>query len=412
MTASTSVAIIGAGLSGLSLALSLHQQNISCVLYETRPAPLDIGGAIMLSPNALRILDKIGVLSRLRPYGYEFEHLYFRNQHDELIDTFEFGSSEKYGYSGLRVYRYELINILLDMVNKAGIPMQFGKKFDRVVSETDSLVTWQFSDGSQASASMLVGADGIHSRVRSYLYPDINPKFTNMIGITAAIPTDELQLPKDGTYKIPVTIINPKHGAFVIAPQLPDGSEVLIGKQYKFSGPEPDRAGWDQLLSDKTWCIDFLRQGNDEFPPFVGRAASNTTVEKVNVWPFYLLPKLDAWTSEHSHGRVVVVGDAAHAIPPSAGQGVNQAFEDVYTFAGVLGQLEAGQRQTPTNLATAMKRWHTGRQERVDQVIALNDQINRRRLPSTGEDKFEPFELEWLYSADFDEMIAKYAQVM
>ena len=410
MTTSTSVAIMGAGLSGLSLALALHQKNIACVLYETRPAPLDIGGAIMLSPNALRILDSLNVLPRLKSLGYSFDNLYFRNEKDELTDTFEFGSFEKYGYSGLRVYRYELINILLDMVKKAGIQIEFGKKFDRVISETKDSVTWLFADGSEASASMLVGADGIHSRVRSYLYPEIKPKFTNMVGITAAIPTEQLELPEDGSYQIPVTLMNRTHGAFVIAPQLPDGSEVLIGKQYKFSGPEPDREEWDRLLSDKTWCIDFLREGSEKFPSVVERAASSTSIDKVNVWPFYLLPKLDSWTSQNKHGRVVIVGDAAHAIPPSAGQGVNQAFEDIYTFAGVLGKLGSSTSQEASTLANAMKRWHTGRQQRVDQVIALNEQINKRRLPSSEDQELEPFELEWLYSANFEEMIEKYAR--
>ncbi|KAK7417460.1 hypothetical protein QQX98_004580 [Neonectria punicea] len=405
MNSSKPVAIIGAGLSGLSLALALHRQNISSVLYETQAAPLDIGGAIMLSPNALRILDRLNVLAPVEPRGYKFEKSYF-NSGDELVDVFEFGSAEKYGYTGLRVYRYELINVLLDLVAEAGIRIEYGKKFDHIVSETEQSVTWQFADGSEGSAPLLVGADGIHSRVRQYLYPDLVAKFTNMVGITAAVPTAQLQVED---YPLPATIMNRKQGAFVIAPQQADGSEVLIGRQFRFTGPEPDREGWKKLTSDKKWAVDFLRQGHEDFPAIVEHATSSVPEEKVSVWPFYLLPKLDTWASE-KHARVVILGDAAHAIPPTAGQGVNQAFEDIYILAGVLGKLsnesknEAGER-----MKTALKKWQNGRQGRIDKVLQLNDQINQRRMPSEENIEFKPFDLRWLYAADFDEMISEYA---
>jgi 2-polyprenyl-6-methoxyphenol hydroxylase-like FAD-dependent oxidoreductase len=109
------VAIIGAGLSGLALALALHQQSISCTVYEGRPdAPLNIGGAIMLSPNALRILDHLGVYERIRPLGYNFTYLDYRDvETDKVTDVQEFGGKEKYGYDALRIYRTELIDTLL-----------------------------------------------------------------------------------------------------------------------------------------------------------------------------------------------------------------------------------------------------------------------------------------------------------
>ena len=396
-----SLAIIGAGLSGLSLALALHRQNIDCVLYESRAAPLDIGGAIMLSPNALWILNELGVLKRLEPRGYKFEKLYFRSEDNQPFDEFEFGSTAKYGYSGLRVYRFELISILLDMIREAGVNVEYGKKFDRILSETEKQVAWRFTDGSEGSASMVIGADGIHSRVRSYLYPDLQSKFTQMVGITAAVPTSQLRV--DEHDKLPTTIMNHKHGAFTIAPQLADGSEVLIGKQYHFSDPEPE--SWRALTSDKTWCIDFLRKGNNDFPSIVGRATSTISSEKVNLWPFYLLPKLDTWSSGQS--RVIILGDAAHAIPPTAGQGVNQAIEDIYTFAGVLGKLNET-TISPQVLGTVLKRWLIGRQARIDRVLDLNAQINQRRMPGNDPQDMRPFDLGWLYGAKFDAMIDQY----
>ncbi|KAM0295920.1 hypothetical protein ACHAPM_010636 [Fusarium culmorum] len=403
---SPKVAIIGAGLSGLALALALHQQGIESTAYEQQSAPLDIGGAIMLSPNSLRALDKLGVFQRMLPQSYKFDELYFLSQDDKLVDIFEFGNEEKYGYTGIRVYRFELINILLDLVREAGIKVEYGRKFDQIVNETDESVTWRFTDGSEETADLLIGADGIHSRVRSYIYPDLTPKFTNMIGVTAAVPTSQLKL-EEGGQKLPATFMHDKRGAFVIAPQLADGSEVLIGKQKVFVGEDPGRDAWKAMNSDKTWCVDFLKEGKEDYPPIVSNATSHISPDKVNLWPFYLLPKLDKWASSDKHGRVAILGDAAHAIPPSAGQGVNQAFEDVYTFAGVLGQLKENNGK---GLSDTLDRWQKGRQERVDKIIELNNEINKRRMPKVDgvEVETKPFDVDWLYSVDLDEAVKQF----
>ncbi|OKL60680.1 hypothetical protein UA08_03954 [Talaromyces atroroseus] len=403
------IAIVGAGLSGLALALALHRNGLTNItIYESRPATLDIGGAIMLSPNALKILDAIGAYSRLQPRSYAFDTLYFRKSDEAitLVDTFEFGSAEKYGYPALRVYRHELIDVLHELIReKDGISIEYGKKFSRVLSETKEQVTWAFADESQASASFLIGADGIHSQVRKYLHPDIEPRFTKGIGVTAAVPTAQLQLPSD--FDTPVTLMNSKYGAFVIAKQLRDGSEVLIGKQRRFT-EDLNKEGWADMLRNKQWCIDFLREGASEFPPLVANAVSNIPENKINLWPFYVVPKLDSWVS--AVGKVVILGDAAHAIPPTAGQGVNQAFEDIYTFAGVMGALQrrSAAQDDADRSSIVLKRWQTGRQQRVDKILELNAMIDKRRLP--GQDSItnekDEFQLGWLYNLDFEQTIA------
>jgi 2-polyprenyl-6-methoxyphenol hydroxylase-like FAD-dependent oxidoreductase len=405
------IAIIGAGLSGLTLALALHKNGLDNItIYESRPASLDIGGAIMLSPNALKVLDALDVYQPLRLRSYEFDTLHFRKSDEAMtpVDTFEFGSTAKYGYRALRVYRYEIIEVLHELIRaKSGISIKYGKKFARVLSETTNEgVTWAFTDDTQASASLLIGTDGIHSQVRKYLYPDLEPRFTNGIGVTAAVPTAQLQLPAD--IETPLTVMNNKHGAFVVAQQLRDGSEVLIGKQRRFT-ETLDKDGWADLLNNKEWCIDFLRQGAKDFPQFVSNAVSNIPRNKINLWPFYVVPKLDTWVSKG--GKVVIMGDAAHAIPPTAGQGVNQAFEDVYTFAGVTGVLEKKNDTDAARQRMALKRWQAGRQARIDKVLELNVMIDKRRLPNQGNSEVEKgeFDLGWLYNIDFEQTIAEWS---
>ncbi|PMD31526.1 FAD/NAD(P)-binding domain-containing protein [Hyaloscypha variabilis F] len=395
------VAIIGAGLSGLSLALALHQQNIPCTLYERNNAPLNIGGAVMLSPNALKVLDALSVYSRIRTKGYNFETLEYKNGDGKLLEVYEFGSEEKYGYKALRIYRKVLIEELVEMLREKGVQIVFGKKFVKVLEESEESVSWEFADGTVGKASLLVGADGIHSTVRKYLYPDLKPTFAGGMGVTAAVPTEQLKLPPG--YHIPVTILTP-HGSFVIAPQQVDGSEVLIGKQKRVP-KDHDRAGWDAISADKEALVKFLQQDTEHFPEFVRNAVSKIGHGKINVWPYYIVPKIERWTSDKR--RIVILGDSAHAIPPSAGQGINQAFEDIYIFALLLGQVNKVDTQD------ALKFWQEYREQRIAKVMDLNNQIELRRMTKEEREKMpagsmHEIELSWLYKPNFKEDVDKW----
>ncbi|KAJ6437234.1 salicylate hydroxylase [Purpureocillium lavendulum] len=400
------VVIIGAGLAGLTLALALHQQSIPATVYESRSAPLNVGGAVMLSPNALRILDDLGLYDNIRTKGYNFDIPEYRDLEGKLVDTYEFGGKQKYGYSGLRIYRHVLIDELVAALAHKGITVQYGRKFSHVVSDTPEGVTFAFTDGTTAATGLLVGADGIHSTVRKHLYKDLSTTFIGMAGITAAVPTAQLKLPPG--YHIPVTIISPK-GAFVVAPQEPDGSEVLIGKQMRVTSIDTQQTGWErEFVAEKESAIAFLQQGNEAFPEFVRNAVSHIDPAKVNKWPFFVVPKLDRWTSETR--RVVILGDAAHAIPPSAGQGINQAFEDVYMLALLLARNDQVGR-----MPEALRFWQQYRQERIDRIVELNKLIDKRRMPTddvimtegsgTGT---EDFDLSWLYSPNLRHDVEKF----
>jgi 2-polyprenyl-6-methoxyphenol hydroxylase-like FAD-dependent oxidoreductase len=394
------VSIIGAGIAGLTLALTLNTQGIPCSIYESRPEPQNIGGAVMLSPNSLKLLDDMGIYTSLKKLGYSFDTLHFRDLAGDLKETYPFGSVEKYGYSGLRVYRYQLIDILLEKIGTSNIPVHYNHKFSHVIEETEDTVVWQLTNNTTQTSSLLIGADGIHSRVRKHMYPSLSPKFTGMVGITAAVPTANLTLPTPD-YRMPVTIMSPSHGAFVIAPQKPDGSEVLIGKQKRM--PELSRSGWDDFYADKDAAVAFLREGAEVFGDIAVSATSSIPHEHINIWPFYVIPKLPSWSSDAR--RVLLVGDSAHALPPSSGQGISQAVEDVVMLALLLGKGKNGKRD--------LEWWQEYRQDRLGQILLLNARVDSRRLPKALEDEKKEndeqgFDLDWLYGNDIVKEVETY----
>lgn len=271
----------------------------------------------MLSPNALKILDKLGVYETVRRQGYEFRNLTWQTIEGSKSERQEFGDKTKYGYDALRVHRYILINALVDAMKSAGLEIVFGKKFVGADEHQDG-VSVSFEDGDTSVFSMLIGADGIHSTVRRLLYPELAPKFLNMAGVTAAAPTSALGLTNDALkdlespalrYPLPLTIQHPTHGAFVIAPQRTQASEMFFGRQRMWT--HTDRAGWDARAADKQELIEFLASGTKDFPQIVQDVVREISPDTINLWPFYVIPSLPSWISADGQGRTILVGDAA-----------------------------------------------------------------------------------------------------
>ncbi|WPH00303.1 Salicylate hydroxylase [Acrodontium crateriforme] len=385
------VAIIGGGLAGLSLSLFLNQRNIKTTIYELRSSNITSAGAIMLSPNALKSLDKIGAFDRIKSKGYFFRDVTFRNDEHEYLDAYEMGNADRFGYDALRIYRQVILDELRSMNGEAGVDIIHEKKFSHVVSENDNGVTFAFADGETCTADLLIGADGIHSTVRRYLVSGIKPAFSSVMAVTCAIPTKAVQVPYK-PYEMPVSI-HGQAGAFVMAPQNAEGSELLAGIQYRTH--ERTREAWDALFNDKQQLLDIMRADYDTWNPMVKSAIDAVPLDTLAIWPFHTVPKIEKWKSDK--GRVIILGDSAHAIPPAAGQGVNQAFEDVHSLSILMGAANQGKVQWNESLDW----WQEYRQNRIDRVTSLTNEMNRRRLPGwAGEG--ETIDSSWLFGVEID----------
>lgn len=366
----------------------------------------------MLTPNGLKVLKAIGVYEALVEKGYSFNNIYVQlGPIGKIVEQIEYGNAEKYGMSALRAYRHDVLDALLAKVKLTGISIEFNRRFSHVTQESNDGAEWQFTDGSSGSASLLVGTDGIHSTVRKHVVPGIEPEYGGVLTLVAAVPTAQLGLPAEdlkdlnratNKHPLPGGIVVPQLGGLIAAPQTKSGDEVMISVLRPFP-QEPE--SWSALDKDKDRLRAMFRENAEKFPDIVQNAVKDIPEEQLIAWPGYSVPRLERWYSaqgkDGKQGRAVIMGDAAHDIPPSAGQGVNQALEDVYTFAGVLGRFK--NRNDNMELQCAFAKWQSWRQERLDVVARLVKQMEIRRLPAAAQVKMgDPDTLQASMNQDFD----------
>jgi 2-polyprenyl-6-methoxyphenol hydroxylase-like FAD-dependent oxidoreductase len=365
----------------------------------------------MLCPNSAPILQKIGAYESLADASFQLEAVNYKTSDGLTTDKFYFGHKEKYGFKALRAHRNVVLEKLRQLCEENGINVLYGKKFESVISESQEQgVRFRLADGSEGFATLLVGADGIHSKVRSTVFPEAPiPKYSGQTAFVGTTTMDKLRIP-GGDFKneFPMVIFGTgNNGACLLFTFSKDGQELAVATHRPW--PEQDREGWDALAKDRKNIIKIIK-GDDggTWPDVVESAIESLTEESTSIWPYYQLPTLEKWISEK--GRVVLLGDAAHAIPPSGGQGANQAFEDAWSLAQMLGNLSE-----KVSLERGLGIWAEVRQERVSKVTELTLSLGTVGLPLEEREKLakgkvwsaEDADVDWLYKGQSDVEILK-----
>lgn len=321
------------------------------------------------------------------------------------LDTYHFGSVELFGYQALRIYRRELVHELVSMLKERDVSIEFGKKYLRVVSESDTGVTVEFADGLIVETPLLIGADGIHSSIRRYIAPDVQTKYLGQTAIAGSVKSSNVRLPSPD-YALPTSIFG-KHGIFILAPQHIDASEMMTGTQYAL--PEPTREENKAISSNPEKMIEMLSRDKADWSDVVQSAMEHMIPESMYIWPFYSVPALPSWVSEG--GKVIIIGDAAHAIPPTLGQGANQAFEEGLGLAIVIEKMRNGKS------SGILSNWTRHRTSRIADLMAMTTKMNNNRLPKEKRDILDPAdlwsadkerpgeEMRWLYGYDVQDSI-------
>jgi 2-polyprenyl-6-methoxyphenol hydroxylase-like FAD-dependent oxidoreductase len=322
------VLIIGAGIAGLTTALSLHQIGVDCRVFESVDTIEPLGVGINTLPHAVRELFDIGLRAPLEAAAVATARLAYYSSHGQQIWSEPRGQAAGYHWPQLSINRGELQMILL-----AAARERLGS--DRILTghqltgceETATGVRAHFVHRrtgvkrDDAEGSLLIGADGIHSAVRSVLYPNEGPPLWNGAIMWRGI-TLGLQF-LDGR-----TMIMAGHEAqkFVAYPIARDGAVVNWIAERRF---RPDhvwrREDWnrpgnrdDFLPSFAGWQFDWL-----DVPSVITGAAQCFEYPMVDRDP------VDRWT----FGRVTLLGDAAHAMYPIGSNGASQAILDARVLA-------------------------------------------------------------------------------
>lgn len=383
-------------------------------MYESKDAPFRGLGALMLAPNALRILDSLGLYTQLRSHGFNFSTVEFRDENDAIKDTWQMGNQDRYGYDALRITRPVFLDILRSAVADRGIEIKYATKYSHVVEETAENVTFQFVDGTRVTADILVGADGVYSEVRKNVAPHVLPTYGGSLAIIATVKhrfTD-----RDHVHRSPQTTFyhssQPNTGGLLVLPQECDGSHACLGIQRKY--PEQSREDWVHLSYEKDKLYDLFMQKSVAWPARVNEALAKVDKNDIYIWPFHALPDMPSWTSL-PHRRTVLVGDAAHSVPPTAGQGGGMAVEDAYTLAMLISTVSRA-NLPPESYAHSVASWQAARQERVQRARLFTKQLDNNRLSQSERKKLpdgtyweagEHPDMAWLYGAGLANSNAK-----
>ncbi|HET9141283.1 FAD-dependent oxidoreductase [Actinophytocola sp.] len=340
--------IIGCGISGPVLAMFLHRAGFRPVVYERRSESVSGGGgSFNLAPNGLDVLRTLGLADEVLTVAHPTERIAFHNHKGRQL-----GINPEHT---ILVDRGELQRILVDAARRTGVPLEFGRNLTAVEDPGSGPVTARFDDGSRAEGDLLIGCDGLRSQVRRAVAPDApEPSYTGIIdcGGYSDLPG---RLPADGVMRMTFGL----RGFFGYQP-LPGG------KVFWFqNSAAPDDAAVRSLTPDQ-WRDRLLAVHRDDHAPIPDILAASDEVDRFAV---YEAPPVPAW----SRGRLVLVGDAAHAMAPHTGQGASMALEDAVTLARCL--------RDNTSIADACAAYQADRKPRVDHVIRQTRQTGAQKTP-------------------------------
>lgn len=357
MTDRTHVLIAGGGIGGLTAALALLRKGFDVDVFEQAPELREVGAGVQVSANGSRALYALGVGEALAASSCEASgkeiRLWSTGQTWKLFDLGA-ESVTRYGFPYFTVYRPDLLAALVDGVQREKPDaIHLGAKVAGFAQEGDRVVL-RFEDGRSAAGDALVGADGIHSRIRHGLFGQEAAKFTGMAAWRGVIPM--ARLPTHLARLVGTNWVGP--GRHVIHYPLRQG------KLMNFVG----------IVEREDWQVEsWTARGTTEelAADFGGWHEDVQTlihaIETPYKWALMLRRPLQQWTS----GRVTLLGDACHPTLPMLAQGAVQAIEDGYVLGRALA--ESG------GVEEGLRRYEAARRDRTARMV-LGSAENARRF--------------------------------
>lgn len=343
------IGVCGGGIGGFSAAIALRKSGHDVQVFERAPAFNRVGADINLTPNAVFALDQLGVGEYLRKTAARPTFRISRDGvtgEETLRLPMSTAAEEKYGAPQLTIHRADLLKALQGQLPENCVHPGMSAKS---VELTDAGATIIFDDGSRQEFDVVIGADGIHSAVRTALFGKDDPKFTGIVSYRSVFPrskaaglsdTDAFtkwwgEVPEKQIVTFPLTL----------------GEEIFVFATTPQQGWTEE--GWT-LPGD----VEELRAEYSNFHP--DARALLEACDEVTKSALHVREPMDTW----SKGRATILGDAAHPMVPFMAQGACMAIEDAVVLARALDGV------TPDGVEAAFARYEAARKPRTAQVQA------------------------------------------
>jgi 2-polyprenyl-6-methoxyphenol hydroxylase-like FAD-dependent oxidoreductase len=376
------VAIAGGGIGGLVLALALRQRGIACEVYEQADELREIGAAVALSANGTRELRRLGLGEEVEAVSVVPSGLVIRHGiTGEVIADHPMGRryEETFGAPYYGVHRVALLQALAERLQGEGVHLA---RRCVGVEETGAGVELRFADGSAAAADVVVGSDGVHSVVRPHVAGDVRGRYSGTVGYRGLVPVEQMPSLPDptplqfwagpGRHLLHYAIDGGRTVNFLAVVRVPRWTNDAWMEECAVGDAVDAFAGWHPAVTEMVGATD------------VGAR-----------WALHDLAPLARWHTD----RVVLMGDAAHAMVPHQGQGANQTIEDAIVLADCLAADEppaalAAYAERRRKRAARVQRWSL----RVADLMHLPDGPEVAARDAVFADLYS--ELAWIHSHD------------
>lgn len=381
------IAIIGGGIGGLSAAAFLNQAGHQVTVFEQAPAFGEVGAGLVVAPNAVRLLRRIGALDKMLENAVRLEAGWeFRRWSDGTVlsvEDLDTRCAELYGEDTYVMHRAELLSAV-----QSAVPEQLLRLDSKVTSVQQNAdgVELTLADGSTHQADVLIGADGVHSIVRQSMFEPGAAEYSGMCAFRSLVPAENV--PEFAKRPVQTLWLGPDHH-LVHYP-------ISGGKYINLVAFAPAGEFSQESWSTTTELSVLL----DEFAGWDPRLEQLIkAAERPGRWALLDRAPLKSWTD----GRIALMGDAAHPMFPFFAQGAAQSIEDAATLSACL-------TRQPENPQAALATYESMRLERATKLQDLSHgrkEINH--LPDGPEQRERDAELAqgdpllnagWIYSYD------------
>jgi 2-polyprenyl-6-methoxyphenol hydroxylase-like FAD-dependent oxidoreductase len=373
MSFTQSALVIGGGIAGPVTAAALLKARIEATVYEAHPAPSDgIGGSLALEPNGLGALGVIDTADAVRAAAAPITRSIMSIGGKPVTEVPRLPDLP----ARQLIERGKLHRVLHASSCEAGARFEYGKRLVDVEEHPDC-VTALFADGTQATGDVLIGADGVKSRVRTLIDPHApGAKYTGLLGFEGLA---DIELDLDpGT----MTFAFGRHAYYLYWVR----SDGRIGWGANLPSAQYLSIIEARAVPTSEWLQTLREVYADDFP---GSALVEATDERdlQAVGALHIMPPVPHW----HRGRMVVVGDAVHAPSNSTGQGASLAIESGIQLARCLRDIG--------DVATAFGTYERLRRCRVEKIAARGARINHAKTPGPDARRLMPIMLPIMFRA-------------